>query len=378
MVTLLKVMHIVYGGTGGAARIVLDIAESHDTARFEPVVVLTGYEVDPQYLLELKNNGIHGEAVLKNTKWDWKYLIKLRKTIAAHRPDIILLHTPVAYFWGRMAVLGLGVKMVISVEHLAAANYYGRLGRLVNLIQTRFISDKVICVSQDVKSVMQKELYLPDNKIRVIENGIPVNRYRQVNPDVLVLRKPIRVKMVSRLHRQKDPATLIKAIKLLAGQQIDIKLDFIGDGPLRPEMELLTSKEGLTERISFLGMCSDIPELLYDTDIFVLSTHSEGLPIALLEAMATGLPCIATAVPGILGIIDHRCSGLLVNENDAVNLAEAICSLIRDPGLARRLAATARGKVEEQYSISRTVKEYEEFFCETLVGKAHASVREET
>ncbi len=366
---MIKLLHVVYGGTGGAARIVVDIAKNHDRTRFEPAVLLVGYEVDPIYAAELKSCGVPCYSLLKRGQWDWGFLRTFRQTILKNRPDAVFLHTPVAYFWGRTAVLGLGIKCVVSVEHLATATNYGLRGRLVNLLQSHLLSDKVICVSSDVKEMVKKALWLPDGKINVIENGIPVDRQPLADPEGLFNEQPVRIKMVSRLDRQKDPATLIKAVKLLKEQGFRTRLDFAGDGILRKEMELLTIELKLSDNVSFLGTRTDIPELLLNTDIFVLSTHAEGLSIALLEAMAAGLPCVATAVPGNLDVIEDQVSGLLAKENDPESLCARMAFLIKNPGAARRMAAAARERVSVKYNITRTVREYEKVCEESLTGR---------
>ncbi|MDD2498496.1 MAG: glycosyltransferase family 4 protein [Desulfitobacteriaceae bacterium] len=362
---MIKVLHVVYGGTGGAARIVLDIAMHHDK-RFEPTVVLLGYQVNTNYLSELRESGIKGEAIIKSRKWDFNFLLRLRKTIRFYNPDILLLHTPVAYFWGRAAAIGLGIKAVLTVEHLAMKNYNGQIGRWINIVQSHIISDKTICVSDDVKAVVKEELFLPDDKIQIINNGIPVQKFSEATLRNFPQNKPAKIIMVSRLDQQKDPETLIRAIALLSQQGIDVKLDFVGDGTLRETLERLTKDLGLTHLVSFLGMRSDVPKLLFDSDIFVLSTHREGLPISLLEAMAIGLPCIATAVPGTLNVIEEGISGLLVKENDPVGLSQAISFLIKNPNTASDFGREAQKRVLDKFNIRRTAREYEKVFDRAL------------
>lgn len=363
---MVEIMHVVYGGTGGAARVVTEIVKRHNRNRYNPAVVLVGYEVDPQYAQELAEDGIPAFTLRKQKKWDLRFFRSLRRLIAERRPEIVVLHTPVAYFWGRTALLGLGVKLVVSVEHLAVENYYGSSGRVINMAQAHLLTDRVVCVSESVRSVVQRELRLPDWKVRVIENGLPVECYPRTDQAALLSGKPVRLKMVSRLDSQKDPATLIKAAGILLEEGIDFRLDFVGDGMLRREMELLAQQLGLNRRVAFLGTRRDVPELLLDTDIFVLATHAEGLPIALIEAMAVGLPCIATAVPGTLDVVQDHVTGLLVAESDPAALSEAVRFLINNPEEARRMAAAARDKVTQQYNISRTAKEYENLFAEAL------------
>lgn len=352
-------MHVVYGGNGGAGRVVVDIALNHDRRRFAPVVVLVGYEVDDRFRRELEMAGVPVYIKLKRKKWDFRFWRELRELFATEKPDVLLLHTPVAYYWGRLAVWRLKIPVVISVEHLAVTNYYGRLGRVVNFIQTRWQTDRVICVSPAVKEVIKRELLLPDGKIAVIENGIPVNRYPPRDPATLLKVPPARLLMVARLDAQKDPATLLKAVKLLGEEGYDASLSFAGDGSLRGEMEQLTRRLELNEKVFFLGRRDDVPLLFQETDIFVLSTHGEGLPIALLEAMACGLPVVATAVPGVVEVVEEGRTGLLVPEGDARAMKEAIAWLLDHPGEARAMGRQARRVVAEKYGIKRTVREYE-------------------
>ena len=367
----IKVLHVVYGGTGGAARIVIDIARVHNRDIYEPVVVLVGYQVDEQYVAELQANGIVVEIAEKQKKWDLGFLCTLRRIIRGHRPKVVLFHTPVAHLWGRTALLGLGIKLVIAVEHVAVANYYGRFGRIANIILSHLFTDQVVCVSEAVKSITQKELCLSEKKLKVIENGIPLERVPLVNQERLLLEEPVRLKMVSRLEKQKDPATLIMAVKKLREEGFNVHLDFVGDGSLLEEMRNLARQVGVDDIVSFLGRRNDVPELLQATDIFVLSTHAEGLPISLLEAMAAGLPCIATSVPGVVGVVANGVSGLLVPENDSDCFIPGIGVFNSQPAdskASRRWSGP--DKVVEEYSIQRTVREYECMFENALKQKA--------
>lgn len=361
---MVKLLHVAYGGTGGVARVVADIASYHDKTRFKAVVVLVGKEVDPVYLEHLNKNGVQGVLLQKTKKWDWRYFWKLRKIIAENRPEAIFLHTPAAYYWGRFSVIGLGVKMVFSVEHSSLTSYHGIFGRFINFIQSLLLTDKVVCVSGGVKSAVQKHIRLPDKKFIVIENGIIVENYRPVDLSGLLKVRPVRLKMVSRLEGKKDPATLIRAVKMVLEQGVDVRADFVGDGALRVEMEELSSRLGVSDRVFFLGTRSDIASLLLDTDIFVLSTHGEGLPVALLEAMAAGLPCIATAVAGNLDVIEDQVSGLLVPENDVLALSKAIVFLALNPEKACRFAQAARKRALEKFDVRLTARKYEELLKE--------------
>ena len=167
---------------------------------------------------------------------------------------------------------------------------------------------------------------------------------------------------MARFARQKDPQTLNRALALLRERGLRPVLHLAGGGKeaYRRATEHLTRQLGLEEQVRFLGHHGDIPALLMSQRIFVLSTHWEGMPLALLEAMAAGCACVASLVPGVEGVIEDGRTGLMVPEADPAALAGALERLLRDPALAGRLGAAARARAIEEHGVDLMMRRYED------------------
>jgi glycosyltransferase involved in cell wall biosynthesis len=156
---------------------------------------------------------------------------------------------------------------------------------------------------------------------------------------------------VTRLRPPKDTLTLVRALQIVAPHLHHALI--VGDGPDRSLISAAIAEAGLTDRVELLGDRSDVPNLLARSDIFVLATHSEGMPLALLEAMAEGLPVVASAVGGMPEIIQDGKNGLLVPAGNPVALARALHRLMMDADLRSRLGSAARRTIAEHYDLER-------------------------
>ena len=170
--------------------------------------------------------------------------------------------------------------------------------------------------------------------------------------------------MTSRFSKQKDHATLLRAVALLRERGLSPPLLFAGAGKARHrgEAEALARKLGLGEQVQFLGLHRDVPALLMQHQISVLSTHYEGMPLALLEGMAAGCAVIGSAVPGVREVITDGVDGRLVPENDAVAMADALELLLRDSVTAARMGAAARTTAVQRYGRELMNERYEKLF----------------
>src|SRR5512135_575214 len=164
MTKKVKVLHVGFGGRGGAARVLVDIAKHH-SPEFQINVILLGYGIDKGYISELAEAGIPCISVIKQSRFDLSFLSKLKRSISGINPDVVLLHTPVAYIWGRLLfVLKRQRPIIISAEHSASAGYQ-TFGALLNRALS-FRSDKIICVSEAVKEHLVGK-HFPNAKICV-------------------------------------------------------------------------------------------------------------------------------------------------------------------------------------------------------------------
>ena len=210
-----------------------------------------------------------------------------------------------------------------------------------------FAADDVIAISTGFYHELTAH-GIPSARCHLIRNGIDVNAYDAPanNPAPLV------VGTIGRLIEQKGLDVFIEAAGLIAVQRSDVEFQIAGEGPLREALEQQIAALGLTDRIHLLGNRSDVPKLLRQFSVFVSSSRWEGMPYAVLEALAARRPVVATRVLGSEELIQGGVTGLLVPPTDPAALSEAIEQLLNDRGLAHTLAEAGRALVEREYNQS--------------------------
>jgi glycosyltransferase involved in cell wall biosynthesis len=214
----------------------------------------------------------------------------------------------------------------------------------------------IVCVSDNVRRNLLRSLgnKLSDDRICVVYNGVRMELYKLSTKRNIGTTKCII--MVAGFRAQKDQPTLIHAVSLLPS---DYRLVLVGDGPCRRSCEELAVSLGMAARVTFAGVRTDIPQLLADADVAVLSSHYEGLPLMAIEAMAAGLPLIASDVDGIHEVVDG--AGLLFPHQDFRILAELIADVCTNEELRNEVSAKCIRRAEK-YDIANTVKAYNEIY----------------
>jgi glycosyltransferase involved in cell wall biosynthesis len=225
------------------------------------------------------------------------------------------------------------------------------------------ISTKIICVSESDRQLAIALKVTPPRLVVTIHNGI-------VNESILTAvpeRASLKLIMVARFNRaQKDQHTLMKAIA-----KIDrpIQLTLVGTGPDWEESKNTAENLGITDRVTFLGDRLDVPDLLADSQIFVLSTHYEGAPISILEAMRCGLPIIATNVNGIPEQVADGVTGILVPHQDVDALSAAISTLANDPDRRHQMGRAGKHKFAQEFTVEQMVEKTELLYRSILTKK---------
>jgi len=295
----------------------------------------------------------------------------LAGVVARHRPQVIQTHllrsldflaltlrrepSVRAVFWTvHNAMLNLRAdqlpgsqRWLLGPKRLAHRILYRAGGR---------VADGFIAVSSDVAETVRAAYLPPSGRLWVIPNGVDVERYtRAVDRDAIrasigvATDAPLAI-VVAKLMTQKGHAVLLDALPSLLERVDTLRVVLVGEGELRGALEERVAAAGLTGSVTFAGNRGDIPQLLAASDLFVLPSLWEGLPMALLEAMATGLPVVATAVSGTREVIEDGRSGILVPPGDAPALGAAMIEVLERPETAASLGAAARSRVEDCYS----------------------------
>jgi len=303
---------------------------------------------------------------------DWRMILQLIRLIKSRQPNIV--HTR---NWGGVDAIAAaaiaGVSTIIHSEHgwnlddPRGQNYRRRqIRRLFSFPVSHFVA-----VSADIKDWLIDDVGVKKDKIRVIFNGVDTEKFLPGDQPYLkerygFLPSDCIIGSVGRFDPIKNHQLLLKAFSRLNCEGKTIRLVFLGDGPERNSLIALRDSLPCRDRIHFLGQRDDVADILRIMDIFVLPSKSEGVCNALLEAMATGLPIVATAVGGNIELIQDGFTGLLVPSDDEHAMSNALVRLIEDEsGLRSQIGAKAREMAEEKFSLLRMVSEYESLYLST-------------
>jgi len=243
-------------------------------------------------------------------------------------------------------------------------------------------ADCVIAVSETVRQSALQRTGIPEKRILTIPNAVEPGRF-QFGGDKIALRSALHlpadrliVVTVGRLTRQKGYPHLLQALALVPPDKRPLTL-IAGDGPDRDQLEAMIKVNLLTKDVLLLGNRRDVPNLLAASDLFVLSSLWEGLPLVLLEAAASGLPAVVTDVGGNAEVVKDGESGLLVLPGDEKGLATAISSLLADPAKRSRMGGEARRQYDRHYNLSSFISAHERCY-ESLVNQAAMRPEEES
>lgn len=259
-----------------------------------------------------------------------------------------------------------------------------RLDRPIHalILDTMHRADAVIALSGQLAEELQAAGFPPKRIVR-IPNGVDPRRFvpvdettRRARHAALGAAGPV-LTFVGRLHAQKDIATLLHATARLREEWPGIHVLLVGAGPEEDALRCLARDLGLQERVSFTGGVADVIPYLDATDVFIHPSRAEGMPGALLEAMACGLPCVATRIGGTEDVITDGEDGFLVPPGDVRSLGAAIARLLKDPVLARRLGAQARATVEARFTIAGVAQQYAALYEALVAGQGPGAVRQQ-
>jgi glycosyltransferase involved in cell wall biosynthesis len=356
-----RVLHFVTGGfSGGATQVAIALVNAaRQGTRMTPLLVLRRKRHTPEARIEeLRRDGVPLRTVA-----GWSHtatILALVRVCREFRPDILVAHGFSEHLWGRYAGLLAGVPHLVQVEH----NTRERYGRW-RLMQSRWLAKRTDCIVGCSEGVRQALLAqgLPEHLLLAIPNGIRVQPFAASDGLPLPARAP-GIVMVARLSKQKDHESLLRALALLAGRGLRPRLHLAGGGKasFRKKLQLLAESLGVAGQVSFLGVIRNVPELLMGNQVAVLSTHYEGMPLALIEGMAAGCAVVGTDVPGVREVIADGVDGRLVRESDPVAMADALQRLLESPGDAAAMARRGREKALTQFSRERMNRDYEDLF----------------
>jgi glycosyltransferase involved in cell wall biosynthesis len=225
----------------------------------------------------------------------------------------------------------------------------------------------VVLSSRMERWLVEQDFTLPD--VELIPNGVDLTRFTLPHGDTSIGGREQVVVCVSKLRYEKGIDVLLQAWQLVHQKAPRARLIIVGSGYLQTQLECMAEALGIAASVEFAGLQSDIPAQLYRGSLAVLPSRWEGMPNAVLEAMACGLPCVATRVSGSEDIIQHGVNGLLVESEDYGSIAQALLTLLHDPLLAQKYGQAARERVERHFSLEQIIDKYVELYQRVADGR---------
>jgi len=307
---------------------------------------------------------------------DCRALIRLYQLFRSKGYRIVHTHSVKAGLLGRLAAWWAGVPVIIHTLHGVPFRITGDFKSRFYIVYERvlgLITRCFICVGEVLRQEISAWKIAPENKLSTVYSGIDFSAYAP-RRTALEMKQELGIKgawptvgCIGRLSEQKAQHYLVEAVALLIQKYPKIKLVLVGEGELRRLLEKRIGELDLVAHVTLLGERDDVADLLNVFDLYAMSSRWEGVGRALTEAMYTGLATVATSVDGVIELISHEQTGLLVPPEDPQALAAAIDRLASDPDLARRLGSNARQRAVELMDDRRMVLAIEELYERLIV-----------
>lgn len=353
-----RVLYIIDSlGVGGAETLLLDLVDAAEARGWERrVAYFTPGPLGPEFA----ERGVETTRLSAGGLRDPRALMRARALMRRFRPDVVHTHLTKSDLIGQPAAWAAGVpRRIVSLHNTDPWRNKPVLARAYRLATAG--AHLRLAVSAPVAGHAVATGSAPASRVRTVDNGIDLavfdpDRVRPMSLDPWGLGAPdtVTIAVVGRLIAQKDHATFLAAAAMLAARRPQARFLIVGDGPLRAALAARAGRLGLSDRLAFAGVQRAMPELLAAVDVVAFSSAWEGLPVALLEAMAMRRPIASTAVGAIPDVLAEGREGLLTPPGDPQALARALERLILDPGLRRAMGAAGRRTVAARYGASAT------------------------
>jgi glycosyltransferase involved in cell wall biosynthesis len=326
----------------------------------------------------LRAQGFVVEVLDRRPGFDHRCAHRLGRFCRRESVDLIHAHQYAPFLYSALSRLMWHSIPILLTEHGRDYPDYRRPKRvLANRLLLRR-KDHVTAVGECVRDALVAYEGISTERIEVVHNGIDLERYEAERPERKSVRRELGVRpdelvvmQVARLNRLKDYPTAIRAMAQVFETAPHTRLVIVGDGEERSAVEHLVAQQGLGERVMLLGTRDDVPRLLQGADVFLLSSITEGIALTLIEAMATGLPCVATRVGGNEEVVVDEETGLVAAPSDPTQLANQLRRLCEDGSLRRRLGEAGYQRARVRFDAQRMHHTYERIYRE-MTGSAPA------
>ncbi|WP_436629420.1 glycosyltransferase family 4 protein [Latilactobacillus sakei] len=367
----MKILYVITRSTWGGAQAHLYELIKDRASKKDDVFLLVGEEGElADRVRKINSVNVKVDKILVRQLSPIKDLMsiyKIKSYIKKINPDIVHLHSSKAGAIGRIAAIGMPCKVIFTAHGWAFTEGINKVKRNVYIFIEKMLAkhtDEIICVSEyDYKLAKKENVIKKGINAKVIQNGVE----EILNVESTKVNIPPVITMTARFDTQKNQNLLLEALSKL---ELPFVVNLIGDGPLRAECEEIVKNNGMEEKVNFLGFQRDVTSFLKETDIFVLISNYEGLPISIIEAMSCSLPIIASRVGGIPELIDNNINGFCI-ENDAKKISQVFEMLITDSDLRVKMGKASYRKYVSGFRIETNLSNIETVYKE-LIGEAYA------
>jgi glycosyltransferase involved in cell wall biosynthesis len=370
----IRVLWLIKGlGPGGAEQLLVNHAEVRDTERFD---------IEAAYLVPWKNHllprleaaGVPTVCLDGSHEWDPRWALRLRRRLVDRPVDVVHVHSP--YVAGVLRPLSRTLPhstrpALVYTEHNRWPRH-SKPTRVLNRL-TFPLDDADVSVSADVRSTMPPKL---QSRVEVLEHGVVVDEVRamrrfrdEVRAELGIHANEILFGTVANFRREKAYEVMLEAARLALRTDIPIRFVAVGQGPLEDEMRALHAQLGLGGRVQLLGYREDALRVMSAFDVFTLSSRHEGLPVSLMDALAIGLPVVATRAGGVPAVITDGVEGRLVPIDDPRALADAYLELARHDEERAVMAKAAAARAVD-FDISTAAHRLEEIYASAAVNRS--------
>lgn len=331
-----RILYVITSlGLGGAEKLLLSYLKKLDHNKYK-FYVCSLREKPDELLFEISKYAEVTNLHISN-RFNPNVIFHLLKLIRKVKPDIIHTHLFQARFYTTIAYLFYKNSILITHKHNNVNPRKHNIFIILEMLSILF-NKKVIAISQSVKNSLIKYEFVSEKKIYVIPNGIDYQKFsNSANSSSFSDKKPIIIGTICRLERQKGISYLLLAMKIILAKFPDLQLEIVGDGTLSGELKDFSRKLGISNSVKFFGKFADVIPFYKKMNVFVLPSLYEGFGIVLLEAMAAGVPIVATNVDGIKEVVVDGVSGILVPPKNPEAIASAVTKIIESHHLARNL-----------------------------------------
>ncbi|MCA9131781.1 MAG: glycosyltransferase [Planctomycetales bacterium] len=325
---------------------------------------------------QLRQQGFTVEVLQRRPGFDSRCAWRLANVLRREKVQLVHAHQYAPFFYSALARLCGAHYPILFTEHGRDFPDFRRPKRvLANRLLLRRC-DHVVAVGNYVRTALVDHEGLSAKRIEVIYNGVDASRFDPQRALREIVRRELRLQedefaivQVARLNRLKDYGTALRAIAQVCRVYPQVRYFLVGEGEEQATLQRLRQDLGLQRQVTMLGPRSDVPRLLQGMDLFLLTSVSEGIPLTLIEAMFSQLPCVATGVGGVPEVVVHGQTGWVVAPQRPDELAAGILKLVQADELRQRLAAAGYLRASRHFPATRMIAEYERRYAQLIAPR---------